>query len=152
MSRNRPPHIQDVQIPDLPLSVLGAAASEGLGAAVEVAASKVDLFVTFSDGSTYRYPDVPALIALQLYADRSEDSFSQVRYWPGYARVAQANQSVSTSSQGGSPPLPIPDFDSGPKKAAIVARDPRTGEGFTQWQLEHPGIDPDVLARLVPNR
>ena len=88
MGRNRPPHIQDVSVPDVPLSILAAVSGGGLASIAEVAAGRVDVFVQFSDGRRYRYPDVPTTIALALYANPSEDNFQQIRYWPGYQRVS----------------------------------------------------------------
>jgi len=88
MSRNRAQHIQGVSIPELPIALLGAASESGLPSVAEFAVGTVDVYVTFSDGSTYRYPAVQTLLALQLYADKSDASFQPLKYWPGYERVS----------------------------------------------------------------
>lgn len=78
-------HIIAVDLPELPLALI-AAAAEGPLAVLGEALGGTDVIVSFGDGSVYEYPNVPASIALAVKSD-PEGAFGTVRYWPGYRRI-----------------------------------------------------------------
>ncbi len=80
------PHIVSVELPDVSASALIALESEGLAQAVSAAGELLDVLVTFGDGSQYRYPRVPASLALAVKSD-PEGAFPNIKFWPGYHRI-----------------------------------------------------------------
>jgi len=139
-------HITDVSIPDLPLGLADASMADALS---EVGGQSFDVFITFGDRSTYQYPDVPAGIALAVQKD-PEGSFPQIRFWPGYRKIAAAPKQARPPHGGNAPFVPLPEESRRTRPSVtIVAVDPRTGITYTQFQLDRVPLGQDVRDRLV---
>jgi hypothetical protein len=79
-------HIVDVSIPEMAAVAVMALAEGNLAGAVSAVGERVTVIVTFGDGSAYKYPEVPAIIALSVKSD-PEGQFQNIRFWPGYRRL-----------------------------------------------------------------
>jgi hypothetical protein len=91
MARYRPSNILLAWSPELIGAAASALETDGLASAItEMGIGTMTVYVTFeNDNSTYEYPNVPSIIALQVIADpNGEGVFEQIRYWPGYRRIA----------------------------------------------------------------